>query len=96
MYSTVAASLVWGVATGGIDDSPTVGGDPVGPPSPTLVEFAPHAEFNLSEPETQLLVMRQLTDLFEPVEVSLDPLAYNVRIPHACCTCMSRMAVSMY
>lgn len=83
MFSTVAASLVWGVALGGIDDSPTVGGDPVGPPVPTLVEFAAPGRFNLSDAQTQLLVMRQLGDLFEALEGAVNPLTFNVRPTHS-------------
>ena len=67
VFSTVPATIIWGLAPGGIDNSPNVGGDPVGLPQIDPLTFDP--EFNLSQPEWQLLVQRQMADLFEDATV---------------------------
>jgi hypothetical protein len=64
VFSTIQAQILWGLEEGGVDNTPNVEGDPVGLPQTTLLKFAP--QFDLSKPEWQLLVNRQLEDLFEP------------------------------
>jgi hypothetical protein len=68
VFSTVPAAIIYGLAPDGIDNTPNVEGDPVGQPSLNLLTF--DKWFDLSQPKWQLLVQRQMEDLFEPTKVS--------------------------
>lgn len=68
VFSTIPATIIWGLTPDGIDNTPNVEGDPVGLAQINPLTF--DTSFDLSKPKWQLLVQRQMADLFEASKVA--------------------------
>jgi hypothetical protein len=83
-FSTIQADIVYGIAPGGIDNTPnTKDGDPAGAPEPNILKFDP--AFDPATPEGQQLVKDQLADLAAYVTPTGALLLHSPSVAQSCC-----------
>lgn len=71
--STVLADLVWGIAEGGIDNSPNVQGDPAAEPVDNILTYQINEPglLDFSSRDTQIMIRDIIGDLFSDIDNSV-------------------------